>query len=451
MKLLLLLPTPAPQSGPMKKKTSSIYLSNNVPKEKDHLNSSPKESSRLNPRKIVPVGYLLILLVVFAVGAFLGSKILRSTSNNSNIWANKEMVELKSGPWGQVGYFPITLVAQEELLNPRETENTAVKWTFQGFTPATFSKFLEDLGLSNGQREAMLQSMNVFSNGLIVIPPRDVVLNLPSHALTGIYQILSKSQQNQLLNWTIWKNDFDSYKNLGVSNEVLSLFKKFSVEDGNFWVCYAMPYVLQGIPAYEDKVVFLKALSQQKTMLVKLHVSPNTNIEALSKYWGKAFWKSNVSSLLEAMKRSPDGGNLDIIELLPPFATSLLYTYPIPQNGLNGPIITKNCSWTAFNFFRDIPDSGFSNDSYVLAKLKTDYYPIQSDPQYGDVVVFLSPSGAVLHAATYIAEDIAYSKNGSNNLHPWVLSKISELTEGFSYGLAPGQQLKVLYFRNKYY
>lgn len=427
----------------------------NVVKEKTGLNSVNLETGNSRSQKIVYVVLVFaLLLAALTAGAFLGPKIVpSSTAYQSDIWANNGVTEIKPGPWGKVGLLPITILAPEELLNPLEIEKKPVQWIFQGYTLTSFIKLLEDLDLPKNTLDKILDPgpMKIFSNGLMITPSREVVLGLDHRSLEAMYMVLSKSQQNQQSEWVIWQKDFDEYPKLGVSQEAISLFKRMSVRSGNFWVCYSMPYVLQGINRYEDKVVFLKALSQQSTMLVKLHVYPNSDVTALTKYWGKAFWKNNVSAILDAMKRSPHGGNLDVIELLPPFPTSMLYNYPIPQNGLSGPIISQNCSWTALNFFRDVPDSGFSRPVYTLAKLKTEYFPIQSDPQFGDVILFLSPQGSVVHAATFIADNIAYSKNGTNNLHPWVFSKITDLTESFSFGLTGDQKLSVLYFRNKYY
>ena len=236
-----------------------------------------------------------------------------------------------------------------------------------------------------------------------------------------------------------------------VSAATVALLKKMSCQEGKFLICYCMPYVLAKIPTYEEKVSFIKALSSQETMLIRLKITPTTDIDALVAYWGKSYWAHNVRALLESLKKLPNGGITDIIHLLPPLPTSLLYTYPAPQNSSIRLVVSRNCSWTAFNFFNEIPEAKFSDANYVAEKIKTDYYPVLSDPHFGDVIVFLTPDTLLIHVAVYIADDIVYTKNGDNPSHPWIFSHIADLLESFSYAVPPGQNLSMLYFRNKNY
>ena len=112
---------------------------------------------------------------------------------------------------------------------------------------------------------------------------------------------------------------------------------------------------------------------------------------------------------------------MDIGEILPPLPTAWIYTFPKPDNPANGPPVRRNCHWTSFNFFRDPPDPNYGNNDYVVEKLKTDYFPIASDPRYGDLVFFSLPNGKVIHSAVFLADDVVYTKNGENLLSPWML------------------------------
>jgi hypothetical protein len=153
------------------------------------------------------------------------------------------------------------------------------------------------------------------------------------------------------------------------------------------------------------------------------------------------------------VEETQDGGLISIVSLLPPVPKLLIYTYPMPQNGLNGPVVHQDCHWTSFNFFRDPPDPhfGLSEPGYIFDKLKTDYYPLQSDPLYGDVILIAKPDGSIIHSMVYIADDIVFTKNGANLWHPWMYSKLSDVMDIYSANLAPGKNLTLRYFRNKYY
>jgi hypothetical protein len=195
----------------------------------------------------------------------------------------------------------------------------------------------------------------------------------------------------------------------------------------------------------------VKALTREETLLLRLHVGAQSDINALVDYWGKACWNTDVKAMLESLARVPGGAILDIVELLPPLPTSLVYTYPIPLNPLAGPVVKRDCHWTSMNFFRDPPDDRFGDSTYAMESLKRDYFPIQGDPRYGDVVVLCNPEGFAVHSAVFLADDFVYTRNGYLGFHPWKISTIQELLSVYSFMVPPDQKLSVNYFRNKYY
>src|SRR3974377_9553 len=123
---------------------------------------------------------------------------------------------------------------------------------------------------------------------------------------------------------------------------------------------------------------------------------------------------------------------------MPPFPPSLLYTYPVPQNPLNGPPVRQDCHWTSFNFFRDQPDARFNDPNYITDKLKTDYYLVAVEPRYGDLVLFITPDFRIIHSAVFIADNVVYTKNGPNPVRPWILLTISDLLDLYSFDVPPG-------------
>jgi len=287
---------------------------------------------------------------------------------------------------------------------------------------------------------------------MMVTPSREVVFTLPENAIKGIYKVLVLSPVNNGLRETAPVSILEYMTETnGVAKATAALFKQVCWRYGDNLVCYCLPHVLASLPSYEQKNHLMKALSRQQTMLLKLRVKPDSDINALNNYWGKACWSMDVRALLESLAKTSGGGQLDIVELLPPIPTQLLYTYPVPQNPLNGPAVKQDCMWTSFNFFRDPPDPKFNDANYILEKLKTEYYQVTTDPRYGDIVMFATPDKEFIHSAVYLADDIVYTKNGDNPRNPWVLSTISNLREIYSINVPEGQPLTLYYFRNKYY
>lgn len=358
------------------------------------------------------------------------------------------------GPWGVLGATPISIAAPDELLPVRVVEAKPVVWFWDGCSSADVARFMTSVGVTAGQLEQVLQParLTVRKNGTECRPAKEAVMALAPRVRVEIYKRLALSTENRddfiYIPSTAVEGLFHRY---GMSDATMALVKNWSCIYGRYTVIFELPCILSSIPVYEEKVRFMKAMSHQPTYLLHLQVSPASDINALVRYWGKASWSTDVKSFLESVAAVPGGCWLDIMELLPPMPTSLLYTYPVPQNPLKGPVLIHDCHWTAFNFFRDPPDDRFSNAEYVFERLKEDYFPVHADPRYGDLLLLTKPDGSIIHSAIFLADDYVYSKNGDTEMHPWLISTIADLLDQYSFQVPPDQKLSVVYFRNKYY
>ena len=393
----------------------------------------------------------LLLLCTFAAGFFL--RPFFSHPQNAPLPDGGTLGH--QGPWGELEYIPITIAPPEELLPIRHLEANPVHWFFGGWASNSLAGFLSSAGLPERQIQLLMNPpmLRVLPNGLEISPPRDVIFSLSPRARQEIYHLLSGFPENKSEFIFLPAKSMDKrYKDNGVSSTTKALFEKLSCTYGNYLAHYGLSTILAEIPDYQEKIRFVRAITSQPTFLVKLKVSPDSDIHALNKYWGKACWSTDVSALLESLTAIRGGAWIDIIELMPPLPTALLYTYPIPRHSTTNPMPRHDCHWTSFNFFRDVPDDQFGNDLYISQKLQSDYYPITADPRFGDIALFVVPgANDAIHSAVFLADDIVYTKNGALDLYPWMFSSISNLLEQYSFYAQPGQQLEVRYFRNKYY
>jgi hypothetical protein len=149
---------------------------------------------------------------------------------------------------------------------------------------------------------------------------------------------------------------------------------------------------------------------------------------------------------LEGLSKLPQSPLVDVTHLFPPMPTARIFTYPFPS--YNQP---ENCHWTSFNFFRDQPDARYTDVNFIRQKLETDYYPVFSDPRYGDVVFLTKPNGEIIHSAVFVADNIVYTKNGGHFSAPWLLMEIPKLVNSYSTFVGPTEEIKISYYRNKYY
>jgi hypothetical protein len=250
--------------------------------------------------------------------------------------------------------------------------------------------------------------------------------------------------------WEFQAYYLDNLGEFGVSRAAAAAVKGVSVPNGRHLVSYAMQCAIRAIPDAGEKAGLLQALSQQPSMLVRLRVGKRADVHALADYWGRAMWATDVRAILESVKRRPAGAVISLEDLLPPQPSSWLHSYPPPHNPMAGPEAIKNCSWTTFNFFSDVPDPTLSDAKRVVALLQSDYYPIDSDPRYGDVAVLLNADKQMVHVALYLADDLYYTKNGENRWHPWIISARQAMLDQFSFGLPDGKDLSVHHFRSKH-
>jgi hypothetical protein len=171
----------------------------------------------------------------------------------------------------------------------------------------------------------------------------------------------------------------------------------------------------------------VKALHGEQTFLMRVAIDGDTDVNAILRYWGKGGRAEALRPLLESMAKVPGGGSINISLLLPWFARARLYTFPQGSNGPN-----ENCFWTAMNFFSEKPDPRFVEFKYVKAVLEGEYEPVREPPVYGDLLLVTGADGDALHMCVYLADDVVFTKNGKDQMQPWVLMKIPDMLTYYS-------------------
>jgi len=397
------------------------------------------------------LGGVLVLLGVFGAGVGLRPILLGGCEIHG---PEPGTIRAKPGPWGVLAYTPIYISAPNEILPLRTMETQPIHWFFGGMSPADVHRTLSALGLSTEACDRLLPpaAITISPQGTQCIPIKAELQVLAPAIRGAIYQLLAHFPENGAeFKFIPTDKSIVLLNDRSVPSSTRDTIRQWSCGYGKYTLIYGFPCLLSAIPDPAEKTRLMKLVSRQDTYLLRLHITPETDINALKDYWGRAFWALDVSAFLQSLKEVSAGTWLDVIELLPPIPTALLYTYPLPQNPLNGPVRRHDCHWTTFNFFRDPADERYADPNFVLEKLRNDFYPIYSDPRYGDVILFSKPDGITIHSAIFLADNFVYSKNGDTPLNPWIITTLPELLDYYSFMVAPDQQLTVSYFRNKHY
>ena len=370
------------------------------------------------------------VVAVTAMVTHFADKALTARKSGADVGSRQSPGNLP--PWGELVTYDIQFEQPREYLGFVQTENLAPLWHFGGLTLVKqVHDFLLDAGLTEAQAIAALSpdGVTVTPKGIDLRPAGDLVLSLTQKVRETLYERLATQVENGYINAPCYIPDGNVetfFEGSGVDLDTLELIKKLIYKHGAYHYFSDVELVMSRIPTAEGRTALMKALSRQDAVMARLRVRPDTDTDKLVSYWGSmpGVRAKDLRPLLESQRRLPEGGSISLLYLLPPFARERLYTSPLPPSAGGSP---NDCHWTSLNFFRAVPDDRFSDSAYSSAYVESNYYQIASPGLYGDLVLVVNRAGRVIHSAVYLADDILFTKNGSNVAQPWVLMRMRNL------------------------
>ncbi len=355
----------------------------------------------------------------------------------------------KPGPWGELQYNRIVIEPPETLINASQSTPRPISWFFKGYTPATLLALLQSAQLDAAQLQWSTDSRNWAQNpdGIRLHPDASFVLGLNETSRATLYTALAEFEENidqdDPFRFRAGAAD-EWFAHSDVNPETIALVKKLLYRRGTSLLFSDIGIVLPTLPSLQDRTRLLKTLARKSTLLVKLRIRGDSNIEALDGYWGRGQRGKDIKPLLQSLVRQGGNGTtIDVIHLLPRIPRALLYTYPSPTEP--GSRTYLDCHWTVLNFFNVKADDRYQQLDAVTAAFVNDYYPVTGKPTLGDILLFAKPNGAVIHSCVYIADDIVYTKNGASPNAPWILMSLSDVVAFY-----PSREpLDIQYYRAK--
>ena len=189
--------------------------------------------------------------------------------------------------------------------------------------------------------------------------------------------------------------------------------------------CFCDGAIAQRLLSPEEFHRLVHSLYGEQTFIMRLVITPQSDVEGIIRYWRKGGRAEAIRPLLQSMAKVRGGAALNISYLLPTFAEVRLYTYADATKGFDA--VKQNCFWTAMNFFNEDPDPQFVCAEKTRRALAKEYHSIRSQPVYGDLVVLEEPCGKPIHICVYLTDDVVFTKNGAGYIQPWVLMKIPDV------------------------
>lgn len=414
-------------------------------------NSKSQRENSATPKKRLQFSHVLLVLSgmvlmellhhLFFPGIGFGSK---STDHKAQ---SQVKATTKIPAWGKLEYTPLALDRPEGHFTNLIDPPLESRWILHRSSEQQLADFFNSLPLKEPSRSFLLDHSHwqPITNGYAISPPPEVVIGLDPDARRALYTELAQDPENapQCMPFTFRTGGFDEwFSECGLSAEKISLVRKLSYTNEEN-LSFADAAVFREVSTPDETLCLLKGLWRVSTFLMRIRITPETDVDALIGYWGKAGPARSYKPLLESMSRVPEGESISISYFLPPFARLRLFTYPEP-NDTN--LLAQDCFWSAMNFFNEKPDSRLFEPAYKDHLLSTEYGRVlESDRQFGDLLLLLGTNNTALHMCVYLADDVVFTKNGANVVQPWVLMKIHEML-GIYNRLRP---FKMVYYRRK--
>jgi len=350
-----------------------------------------------------------------------------------------EMTESKAGPWGKLEYYHFYLEAPEHLASKFNLPSPITRWAFDKAKKDDIAKLLKDVGYSEETVQRLLSPRRITMEGenLFLFPSKDDIEKLTPEARSQLYRVLAKNPANDFqASPVIFLTDtVDEWaQDSGLPARVVDKLKQLSYHRGNALAFADVPFLIASATSDKEAHFIFRKLTRVRTVLACLIISDDENLSALLDYWstGLGLRRNEIEPLLLATRETEGVSRLDLLHILPPLPRKLLYTYVDPKQAALGRF--PDCHWTSLNFFNFEPQNYYLDTRLATSAVLENFQPVKPPYHYGDVLMFLDRDDHAIHSCTYLADDLVFTKNGSNIMTPWMLLQLGDLQKMYDDG-----------------
>jgi hypothetical protein len=398
---------------------------------------------RLSKRSIWNVLSALCLVAVIVSAAVWGGKKLLAKPRGS-IGTN---YTLREGPWGNITAQPILIEAPSSLLSINFRLGNG-RWYFRANTPEEVAAFLGGAGLTSEQIARLtpgLQRVEGRDGLLATTPPEDLVRSLSMDTRSVLYDKLAAVPENfaQVEPFRTTEMHLGAWLDTKkLPPELIAEVRSLMWRRGSGLFFSDYNIVANKVLSPAEKLELLRQLTHKSSVVLTLQIPDAEGIDSLVAYYGVNGRRDKVEPILRAVGEA-GGGNVGFATILPAFARSRLYRFP---DALPGSDLSPDCHWTTFNFLKQgAPDDTLNSVKGIEKVLRERYDEVKGEPRFGDVVLLTLPDGSSIHSATYIADNIVFTKNGPSMAAPFLFSTAEDMLAFY-----PASELiRLTYYRLK--
>jgi hypothetical protein len=352
------------------------------------------------------------------------------TLPNPRVCQAEPAIRAKPGPWGDLEYSTVYLEASTEQLKSSELPTYDTEWNFVGYTDDQVTKLFVTTDMPETVRAELIDrtKWRHAKDMVTVVPSNEALLGLSPEARVAIYSVLTRWEEDPYHHEpvAIMAHSIREWlAHAELPEEIVSTVEKMSYHRGKNLVFADTPLVLRMVKTEEERLKIRKALSRTPTLMVRLCLTPESDVAAISEYWGGSTISRDIGPFLEAVAESGTA-TVDLVHLLPPIPRRLIYTFPGPEFGRTG--YYPDCHWTSLNYRNADPLERLADPTLATAYVLDNYTKVQGPYHYGDVIFLMDgASGNAIHSCVYLADDLVFTKNGRGPTQPWVVMKLEDV------------------------
>jgi len=343
--------------------------------------------------------------------------------------------ETSTGPWGTLTKIPIFLEAPNSLIDDYPLPNTITRWSFPISEAPQLPDFFAKTGLSAAFIAQLSQPglQTIEGNWLHLFPPAEEVALLDPEVRSRLYLHLSNYPPNEYHDDPVYilsPTVEEWYRSSNLNPELIAAIAKVAYRKGDVWAVSDLPYLLSLTTNEVETRRLFQSFTRTRSYLAKLVVSPDMDSLSVRNYWtigGKSFRLKALEPLLNSIKETRQTIELDISHIIPALPRKLIYNYQSPSFANKG--IFPDCHWTSLNFFNYEPHEYLLDSRLATSKVLDDYLPVEPPYAYGDILFFIrADDGNAFHSCLFLADDLVFTKNGRNQLNPWIISTLKDVS-----------------------
>ncbi len=337
------------------------------------------------------------------------------------------------GAWGRLWYEPSSIEIPPDRIQFQNFTVKKTQWYVAGGSSAGLMESLQSCGLTPEQIRDLASTMSPAPDGTgrILTPPGEWIVSLSDPIRRKLYGMLAKYAPNDMCAWPFrFSGDSpdDWLKKGTMDPEVMDLVKSLIYHEGKSQMFSDLNFVLECYPSVGVYSNLFTVLSRQSTLVARVRVLPEDDVDTLARYWGVPHREAEVRTLMKTLQGTDDCRDVPVSMLLPGFARDRIYRY-----WHEGDPEFASCHYTAMNFLNERADGQFTNLTHVAQVLANDYVEVKQDFKLGDVILLMKNASEAIHSCNYVAGGIVFTHNGGSFAQPWMLTTLDAVVDFYSY------------------